>query len=112
MNSEKSNPSEDLIHMVGYICTHLEPSDWPHRGLGKKFNVDGAYYQYYIFEDGRTVYKVGGRFIAKLVFTLERDNSITVQKYKPGPWEYAVKPGYEKAKIEGKSAPQDPQATA
>lgn len=39
----------------------------------------------------------GGRFIPKLTFTIERDGSVTVHKYKPGDWESAVEAAEEMA---------------
>ncbi len=83
--------------MVGFVCTHT-PSLWPHGcEAGKKLNINGLYNQYSVCLDGRTIYKVGGRFTAKLVFTLESDGATSVQKYSPGSWESTVVSAYERA---------------
>lgn len=94
MSAYKVQPIDELIDMVRFIADVKNMLPFSYRGL---LNIQGVYYQVRTLPNGNPFYVAGGKFIPKLTFTVERDGSVTVQKYKSGEWETAVSAANEMA---------------
>lgn len=93
----KTRPSDELLHMAGYIASVMllpmlsRPSlIRPYWSKTPRVNIRGLYYQLRQPEDGRWFVTIGGRFFTFLSATCLGKKTRTL-KYRPGSWESAVK---------------------
>lgn len=98
MSKNKLQPSRELLEKVitvAHAKTQLPLADRAY------LNDWGVYCRVNHLPGGALFYQAGGKFVARLRFTVEKDGSIIVQKYQPGDWELALEPTYNHAKYQG-----------
>ena len=84
-------PAKELLDKVIFIADVKAGLPFAERG---SLNVGGVYCRVNHLPHGALFYQAGGKFIARLRFTVEEDGSITVHKYEPGDWESKVDLAY------------------
>jgi len=89
---EGLQPRQELLDKVMSVADAKAELPLPER---HSLNVRGVYCRVNRLPRGAFFYQAGGRFIARLRFTVSEDGSITIHKYKPGDWESKVDLAYQ-----------------
>lgn len=88
---ERLQPRKELLDKVMSVADAKAQLPLPER---HSLNVRGVYCRVNRLPHGAFFYQAGGRFIARLRFTVSEDGSITIRKYEPGDWESKVDLAY------------------
>lgn len=88
---EGLQPRKELLDKIISVADAKIQLPLPER---RSLNVRGVYCRVNRLPHGAFFYQAGGRFIARLRFTVSEDGSITIHKYEPGDWESKVDLAY------------------
>jgi len=95
MGKDRLEPSKELLDKVMSVANAKAQLPLPER---HSLNIKGVYCRVNRLPHGALFFQAGGKFIARLRFTVEEDGAITVHKYEPGDWESKVDLVYRAAR--------------
>jgi tetratricopeptide (TPR) repeat protein len=96
MDTIELEPPKGLLRKVMFVARAKTQLPLIEKG---RLNSWGVYCRMNRLPDGTLLYQAGGKFVARLRFTVEKDGSTRVRKYQPGDWEHNLECTYDKAKF-------------
>ncbi len=93
-NEKKPEPSKDFLKKVEYICSVKNKLSRMQRA---KLNIGGVRYRRRQLSTGDVQFIIGGLFVPKLMYTMDKRGKRVVHKYVPGRWEESVEEAFKLA---------------